>query len=315
MRVVILGEVEVRRLLDLDGLLDALAEGFRALSEQRVVAPPRIGVAVPDAGLVLAMPGWQPGSEVGIKLVSVFEGNERRGIPTHQAVICLFEADTGTPVAVMAGTYITAMRTAGAAALSARVLARPDTRVLAIIGAGTQGRSHLAMVPRVRPFAEIRIASLHLGDAERLAQLDPRARAVASFEAAVDGADVVCLCTSGRAPVVQVEWLAPGTHLSSVGFAPPGGELDRRIADAGRLFVETRQAFGVPPAGCAELAGLDPAVGTELGEVLLGRLPGRRSATELTVYKAMGHAMEDLVAAHLVYRQARATGVGQSVTL
>ena len=127
------------------------------------------------------------------------------------------------------------------------------------------------------------------------------------------GADVVCLCTSAGEPVVSLDWLAPGMHITSVGYAPPGGELDPRVIAQGRLFVETRLAFEPAPVGCGELAGLDPSVGIELGEVLLGQGKGRQSEEELTVYKAMGHACEDLAAASLVYHRARQEGVGRTV--
>jgi ornithine cyclodeaminase/alanine dehydrogenase-like protein (mu-crystallin family) len=315
MDILMLNEMEVQRLLDPDALLDALAEGFKAQSSGLVDAPKRIGASVPDTGFLLAMPAYQRGREVTVKLVSVFHGNKRLGIPSHQALICLFDPQTGTPLSFMDGTYITALRTAGAAALSTRLLARTDTRVLAIVGAGVQGRSHLTMLPRVRPFTEIRIASRHFADAEQLAAADSRARAVETAEEAVRGADVVCLCTSAGEPVVSLDWLAPGMHVTSVGYAPPGGELDRRVIEQGRLFVETRLAFEPPPAGCAELAGLDPGVGTELGEVLLGKSLGRQSQDEITVYKAMGHASEDMAAASLVYHRAKQDGAGRTVVL
>ena len=315
MDILMLNETEVQRLLDPDALLDALAEGFKAQSSGLVDAPKRIGASVPDIGFLLAMPAYQQGREVTVKLVSVFHGNKRLGIPTHQALICLFDPQTGTPLSFMDGTYITALRTAGAAALSTRLLARTDTRVLAIVGAGVQGRSHLKMLPRVRTFSEIRIASRHFANAEQLAAADSRARAVETAEEAVRGADVVCLCTSAVEPVVSLDWLAPGMHVTSVGYAPPGGELDRRVVEQGRLFVETRLAFEPPPAGCAELAGLDPGVGTELGQVLLGKSLGRQSQDEITVYKAMGHASEDMAAASLVYHRAKQDGAGRTVVL
>ncbi|GAC1349748.1 MAG: alanine dehydrogenase [Ktedonobacteraceae bacterium] len=315
MDILLLNETEVQRLLDPDALLDALAEGFRALSSGLVDAPKRIGVSVPNTGFLLAMPAYQQGREVTVKLVSVFHDNQRLGIPSHQALICLFDAETGTPLSFMDGTYITALRTAGAAALSTRLLARTDTRVLAIVGAGVQGRSHLTMLPRVRPFSEIRIASHHFAHAEQLAATDARARAVKTAEEAVRGADVVCLCTNAGEPVISIDWLAPGMHVTSVGYAPPGGELDPRVIEHGRLFVETRLAFEPPPAGCGELAGFDPSVGTELGEVLLSRNPGRQSIDELTVYKAMGHACEDMAAASLVYHRAQQDGAGRTVVL
>lgn len=315
MDILLLNEMEVQHLLDPDALLEQLSEGFRALSSGLVEAPKRIGVSVPNSGFLLAMPAYQQGREVTVKLVTVFHENQRLGIPTHQALICLFDQETGTPISIMDGTSITALRTAGAAALATRLLARTDTGVLAIIGAGVQGQAHLKMLPHVRPFSEIRIASRRVVHAEQLAATDARAHAVETAEEAVRGADVVCLCTNAGEPVVSLDWLAPGMHVTSVGYAPPGGELDPKVIASGRLFVETRLAFEPPPAGCAELAGLDPSVGTELGLVLLGRSSGRQSPDEITVYKAMGHACEDLAAASLVYHRAKQDGVGRTMVL
>jgi ornithine cyclodeaminase/alanine dehydrogenase-like protein (mu-crystallin family) len=315
METLMLNETEVQRLLDPDMLLDALAEGFKALSEGHVDAPKRIGVTVPDTGLLLSMPAYQQGREITVKLVSVFHDNHRFGIPSHQAIICLFDAQTGSPLSFMEGSYITALRTAGAAALSTQQLARTDSHVLAIIGAGVQGRSHLKMLPRVRQFSEIRIASAHYEHAEQLASADSRARAVESIEQAVRGADVVCLCTHSGEPVISYEWLSPGMHITSIGYSPPGGEVDPKVIEHGHLFVETRMAFEPPPAGCGELAGFDRSTGTELGEVLLGQAPGRRSQDEITVYKAMGHACEDMAAASLVYRRAKQEGIGRAMEI
>lgn len=315
MSLLFLSRADVEALLEPGALIDALADGFLALTEGRVNAPDRIGLEVPGAGFLLAMPGHQPGGPIAVKLVSVFEGNAALGLPSHHALIGLFDGQTGVPRAVMDGAHITALRTAGGAALSARLLARPESRVLAIVGAGVQGDAHLRLLPLVRDFAEIRIASGRPESAARLASADPRARAVPSIRAAVEGADVICLCTSSAAPVVEAGWIAPGAHLTSVGFNPPGSELDPALIRASRVFVETRRAFQPPPAGAVECVGLDPDQGAELGEVLAGRRPGRRSPDEITLYKSMGHAMEDLVAAGLVYRRALATGRGVSVTL
>src|SRR5438094_6519854 len=157
MDILLLNEREVQRLLDPDALLDQLSEGFRALSLGLVEAPKRIGVSVPNTGFLLAMPAYQQGREITVKLVSVFHDNERLGIPSHQALICLFDPETGTPLSFMDGTYITALRTAGAAALSTRLLARTDTRVLAIVVAGLQGRSHLQKLSLVRAIPVTRI--------------------------------------------------------------------------------------------------------------------------------------------------------------
>jgi ornithine cyclodeaminase/thiomorpholine-carboxylate dehydrogenase len=227
----------------------------------------------------------------------------------------LFDESTGAPVAVMDGASITAARTAGAAALSCRLAARQDSRVLAIVGAGVQARAHLAAIPRVRQIEEIRVASAFLEETVALAALDPRARIALSIDEAVRGADIVALCTSSGAPVIEPGWVSPGTHVTSVGYHPPVGELPPALAAASRLLVETRRAFEPTPVGCGELAGLDPATGTELGEVVLGLRPGRTSPGEITVYKAMGHAVEDLAAAALVYERAKAEGTGVRLEL
>jgi alanine dehydrogenase len=314
-RLLLLGRAEVERLLDPHRLLDALAEAFTALSRGELSVPARVAATVDSAGLLAAMPGYTPATGLGVKLVSVFPGNVAVGIPSHQALICLLDPRTGTPTTLMDGTHITALRTAAAAALSARLLARPDARVLAIVGAGVQGAAHLAMLPLVRDLVEVRVTSRTPEHARALAATDPLAAAVDSVEEAVAGADLVALCTHAGEPVLRAGWLAPGTHVTSVGYAPPDGELDRATIERGSLFVEARTAFAPPPAGCFELAGLDPDAAAELGEVLLGRRPGRVAEDELTVYKSMGHAVEDLAAARLVDERARREGAGTLVEL
>lgn len=315
MELLLLGREEVQALLDPDALLTALADGFIALSAGQVQAPLRSELGASGTGHLLVKPAWIDGHPMAVKLVSTFLGNRDRGMPTIQAVIALVDAASGTPLAIMDGSHITAMRTAGGAALSAKCLARADARVLAIVGAGVQGLAHLQLLPRVCGITEIRVVSRRLADAEAVAAKDVRAHAVSSIREAVHGADVVCLCTTSDTPVVEADWLAPGAHVTSVGYAPPGGEMPLEVVRRATLAVESRLSFNPPPAGCAELAGLDPAIGIELGELLVGRAPGRTSATELTAYKSMGHAMEDLVVAEFVYRRAREQGVGQTVRL
>lgn len=314
-RVLSLNEGEVRRLIDPSALLDALAEGFQALSLGRVQAPGRPEVTIPGRGFSLAMPAWMEGMNVTVKIVNVFEENLARGLPNHLAVINLFEPTTGLPVCIMDGTHITAIRTAASAVLSVRLLARTDARVATLVGAGVQGREHLRLLPLVRGFEEIRIASLHPEDAKRLARLHPRARPVTDLEGAVRDSDVVCLATHSYEPVIEPGWLRPGIHVSSVGYAPPHGELPVDLAREHALFVETEDAFQPPPVGCAELAGIDPSLGTPLGDVLTGRRPGRVSDRQITVYKAMGIAMEDMVAAHLAFENAKRTGAGRTLVL
>jgi ornithine cyclodeaminase/alanine dehydrogenase-like protein (mu-crystallin family) len=300
----------VQQLLDPDDVMEALADGFIALSQGTAVSPDRNQVKIPDAGYLLSMPAWQPGAVVGVKLITVFHENHTLGLPGHQALICVFDQTTGTPLAIMDGTYITKMRTAAGSAISTRYLARKDARVLTVIGAGVQGQSHLQLVSRVRNFTEIRIASFSFQDAQALAAEHPGACAVESFEVALRGADVVCLCTTANTAVFAADWIAPGTHITSVGFSPPGSELPLDLIPRNRLFVETRRSFEAPPAGCCELVGLDPARGTEIGELLLKTKPGRLTHDEITIYKSMGHAVEDLAAANLVYHQARRQGMG-----
>jgi ornithine cyclodeaminase/thiomorpholine-carboxylate dehydrogenase len=309
-KVLWITEEEVEELLDLDELIQALLDGFSWLSAGKVVGPDRPMVTVPN-GYQLSMAAYRPGSPIVVKLVSVFHGNVTHRIPGHLALICVFDSETGATRAVMDGTYVTAIRTAGAAAVSTQLLARIDAKILAVIGAGVQGQSHIRLFPRVRNIQEIRVASLSLRDAQLASQLDERAHAVRTCKEAVEGADIVALCTTSQHPVISPEWLKPGAHVTSVGYMPPGSELDLGLLDVARLFVETRIAFEDPPAGCAELADRDPNSATEVGEVILGIRPGRTNNSELTLYKAMGHAIEDLVTAEIIYRNAIAKRRGR----
>ncbi|MGH3000235.1 MAG: ornithine cyclodeaminase family protein, partial [Gaiellaceae bacterium] len=209
---------------------------------------------------------------------------------THQAEIVMFDQANGTPAAVMDGTYITAVRTAAAAALATRLLAREDARVLAIVGTGVQSHAAQEMFPRVRDFDEIRVA----GRGE--------------VEDAVRDADVVHCATHSAEPVVLADWLAPGAHVSSVGYNAPGSELDPAIvARADVICIESRgSTLAPPPSGAPELAAVDPERAVELGELVAGTRQGRTSADELTLYKSVGVAVQDLAAAALVLAAAEA---------
>ena len=291
--MLVLSREDVQRLLDVDDLLDALERAFVELSAGRASVPPRTA-AFSDKGLLGAMPGYVDGV-LAAKLVTLFPDHE----PSHQALIAVFDAETGTPTAIMDGTHITAVRTGGGSAVATRALAREDAKVLAILGAGVQGRSHLDAVGRVRDFEEVRIASRNPEHARTFAA-ETGATAVDTFEEAVRGADVVCACTSAAEPILRRDWLDPGTHVTSVGSSMEGPELDRGTVTAGLLVIESRVAFQPPPAGSHELQGLDPEDAVELGEILGGAHPGRTSDEEITVYKSMGHAVEDAAAAGLV---------------
>jgi ornithine cyclodeaminase/alanine dehydrogenase-like protein (mu-crystallin family) len=310
--MLVLNRAQVRELLDLDLLLAALERAFVELSAGRASAPPRIA-AQTERGLLAAMPGYVDGV-LEAKLVSVFPGNHAAGVPSHQATIAVFDPGNGTPLALLDGTEITASRTGASSALSTRALAREDARILAVLGAGVQGRSHVEAAVRVRDFAEIRVASRNAEHARALAA-EVGGVAMDSFEQAVRGADVVCACTDADEPVLSADWLSPGTHVTSVGASREGPELDRATVTAGLLVVESRVAFEPYPAGAHELQGLDPESAVELGEVLAGTREGRTSPEQITVYKSMGHAVEDAAAAGLVYRRAREQGIGKEVEL
>jgi ornithine cyclodeaminase/alanine dehydrogenase-like protein (mu-crystallin family) len=310
-----LSRADVERLLDVDSMIDALGRALVVFSSGITSVPPRSGARVGDRGMLGAMPGYVPGIALEVKLVTVFPANHHHGLPSHQGLIMVFDEDTGAPLAVMDGTYITAIRTGGTAAVAARVLARDDSAVLAILGAGVQGGSHLETFPKVRDFKEIRVASRDPDHARALVARYPRAVVAESFEAAVRGADVVACCTDAREPILRRGWIKPGAHVSSVG-GTWGPELDAETIAAGRVFVEWRgAATSPPPAGAAELQGLDASSLTEVGEVLAGTMPGRVSAEEITIYKSTGHAVEDAAAARLVYDRAKAEGAGVSLQL
>jgi ornithine cyclodeaminase/alanine dehydrogenase-like protein (mu-crystallin family) len=309
-KVMTLSEAEVEKYLDPEELFDGLEDGFRALELEEVQAPPRPELSIPGKGFSLAMPAWRPGMQITVKIVNVFEHNLDFGLPNHLAVINLFDPETGALSCVMDGTHVTCIRTAAAAVLSARMLSRTESRIATVIGAGVQGCEHLRLLPLIRDLKFINICSLHLEDAQKLAARSKIAHATADVEEAVRESDIVCLATHSPEPVIRSEWVKPGAHVSSVGFHPPHGELPKDLAQQHRVFVETLDAFQPVPVGCSELEGLDGSKGTTLGAVALGRKPRRLNEDEITVYKAMGVAMEDMVAANLAYQKARREGGG-----
>ena len=310
--LLLLNADDVRDLIDLTPLFPALEQALRDLSAGRASVPPRTVARTPD-GFLGSMPGYLPGTALEAKLVAVFPGNHERGLPSHQALIALFDEETGAPLCVMDGAVITAVRTGATTAVAARALAREGASSLAVLGAGVQGRSHLNAFPRLFELDDIRVVSRDPRHAEALAGSHPRARVVSSFEEAVRGADLVCCCTDADEPVLSLAWLAPGAHVSSVGV---GAEVDQATVRASSIFVEWRGAAeNPPPTGSAELQGLDPASIAEIGEVLAGVHPGRRSDGELTLYKSTGHAVEDAAAARQVFDRASADGVGTTFEL
>jgi len=313
--VILLSQAQVEELLDLDALVDALADAHRELSEGKASMPPRIAAFAERSGLLGAMPAYLPSAGLACKLVSLFPENRDRH--THQALIAVFDETNGTPVALMDGTHITATRTAAGSALATRLLARDDARVLAVLGAGVQARTHVDALRRVRDFDEVRIASRDAARAEKLAG-EIGATAVASFEDAVRGADVVAATTHATEPIVLREWLAPGAHVNSVGANPAGrGEVEQAIVrDAAVVAVEFRDStLAPPPAGASEFRDGAPPHVVELGELVAGTKPGRGSQDEVTLYKSVGVAVQDAAAAALVLAAARQRSVGREIEL
>jgi ornithine cyclodeaminase len=276
--------------------------------------PPRIAALVQEReGLLGVMPSYLPSAGLACKLVTLFPHNVDR--ETHQAVICVFDPANGKPLALMDGTYITATRTAAGSALATRLLARDDAHVLAVIGTGVQAHAHARAIPRVRPIDEIRVASRDRARAEAFAS-EIGGVAVDSCEEAIRGADVVAATTHATEPVVRREWLAPGVHVNSVGLNPSGREVDDQTVSDAVLVVESRESsFAPPPAGAPELVGVDPDRAVELGELVTGAKPGRRSRDDITLYKSVGVAVQDAAAAALVLAAARERSAGREIEL
>jgi ornithine cyclodeaminase len=325
--VLLLDKREVESLLDPDALRAAVAAALADLSAGRASMPTRIAAMVAERdGLLAAMPAYLPSAgALTTKLVSLFPRNTDR--PTHQAVILAFDPLTGTPAALMDGEAITAARTAAGSALATDLLARRDATTLAVLGAGVQARAHLRALPRVRRFREIVIGARDAAKASALAReiaadTGTSVRA-ASFADAVRAADVVCACTHSAEPVVRRDWLRPGAHVSSVGYNTSGREIDGETVAAALVVVESRAAaLAPPPGGSNDLLwpirdGLIDAthVHAELGEIVSGSRPGRTDASQLTLYKSVGVAVEDAAAAALVLRLARERGIGRTIEI
>jgi ornithine cyclodeaminase len=323
--VLLLSRREVEDLLDLDDLIDALAAAMADLSAGRASVPNRVGARVEERdGMLAAMPGYAPAAgALASKLVTLFPQNAGTGLPTHQALIAVFDPENGRPAALLDGTAITALRTGAGSALATRLLARADAAVLAILGTGVQARAHARTVTRVRQFEHVRVAGRSREKAEALAAELDAAEPVASWEEACEGADVICATTHPHEPVVRREWLADGAHVNSVGFNPGGREVDDATVAEALVVVESRAAvLAPPPSGSTDLqepiaSGLiGPShIHAEIGELVLGTRTGRTDPDQLTLYKSVGVAVQDCAAAALVLEAARANGVGREVEL
>ena len=315
---------DVERLLPMDECIDVMEEALAALARGEMFQPLRSVVQPPDsAGFMGLMPGYRGGARpaFALKAINVIPTNPaERGLDAHQGGVLLSDGRTGELVALLNGSAITEIRTAAVSGVATRVLAREDARELAVLGAGVQARSHLRAMAVVRDFERARVFSRTAEHARRLAaeaDVSFPVEAVATAEEAVRGADVVVTATSSREPVVRRAWLEEGTHVNAVGAFMEARELDTETIRDAAFFVDRRESaeneageYRIP----LREGAITPAhIRGELGEVLVGAVRGRTSSDELTVFKSLGIAIEDLAAADYVVRKAREQGVGAEV--
>jgi ornithine cyclodeaminase/alanine dehydrogenase-like protein (mu-crystallin family) len=302
MTLLVLSERDVEQLLTMDECIEAMADVLAALARGELYQPLRFVLRPPDAaGLMGFMPAHRAGAGAAFSLkeIVVVPENPARGLDAHQGGVLLHDGETGQLRALLNASPITAIRTAAVSAVATRALARPGARTVAIIGTGVQGKAHAEAMRAVLGEPEIRMWSRRTGG---------------SAEDAVRGADVVCACTTSPEPVVRREWLAPGAHVNAVGASVPRArELDEETIRAATLVVDRRES-ALNESGELLIPGLgEERIAAELGDVLIGAHPGRTSDDELTVFKSLGLAVEDLAAAELVVRRAREQGAGVEV--
>ena len=316
-RVLVLSESEVHELLTMGECITVMEEALTALARGEVHNPLRQVVRAPGApGMLGLMPAWRGGATpfYGLKEVCVFPENPKRGLDTHVGAVILHSGETGEPLAFMNASAITAIRTAAVSAVATKLLARKEAAVLAILGAGVQARAHLAAIPLVREIRDVRVYSR--SGAEGLgARTGVSPRIVATAEECVRGADIIVTATSSREPILRLDWIGAGAHINAVGSSIAAArELDAQTMAACSLFVDRREST-VNESGdflFAVREGLidQEHIRAELGEVLLGTAPGRTSNDEITLFKSLGLAIEDLASAAFLYEKARSTSRG-----
>jgi len=291
-----LNEEQVRQHLRMSDLIPAMEKALVDFSSGKVTQPVRSVINIdPPGGFLGLMPALTPDG-LGLKAVTFYPSNAERGIPTHMATIFLVDPQTGTPLAIMDGRLITEMRTAAVSAAATKLLASPDAKVLAVLGSGVQARSHIEALRLVREFAEIRVWSPTREHAERFAA-EIGAKSTPAEEA-VRGADVVVTVTNSKAPVLKGSWLKAGSHVNAIGACRPDWrELDDEAMQRGVVFVDSREG-ALKESGDVILSGAK--IYSELGEAFAGEVPSRASDT--SIFKSLGMAVEDIAAAMLVYR-------------
>jgi len=326
MNILILNHKEVEDLLPMSECIQVMTETLAALARDEFHQPLRTAMVPPDSpGVMGLMPSYRSGPQpvYGLKVVCVFPGNSARGLDSHQGGVLLFSAETGQLLSLMDASAITAIRTAAVSGVATRLLAGEDAGDLAIVGSGIQARTHLEAMACVRKIRRARVASRTIDGARQFAQWAAReysfpVEPVDTVEAAVRGADIIVTATSAREPVISREWVAPGAHLNVVGSSVrTTREVDTATMAAASLFVDRREST-LNEAGDYLFAAKEGAIGPdhirgEIGELLIGAREGRTSPDEITLFKSLGLAVEDLASADYLLRKAGGSGLGSWV--
>jgi ornithine cyclodeaminase len=327
METLIVTQAEVPALLPMDECIGVMDATMRELARGETLLPLRSILWLPGRkGALGVMPGvLLPEGVLGLKAITVFPGNEGTDFDSHQGAVLLFEAGHGSLLAVIDATSITAIRTAAVSGVATRALAREDAGELAILGSGVQARTHLEAMRCVRKIRRVRVASRNLENARAFAAREARrhgipVEAVPTVREAVEGADLICTTTASRDPILRGEWIAPGAHVNAVGASiPTARELDSEAVARARLYADRRESLE-NEGGDFLLAKNEGAVDDrhivgEIGEVLIGKVAGRRSREEVTLFKSLGLAIEDVASARHIYEKSRAARSGRFLEL
>lgn len=326
MKILILDSAQIRELLPMRDCIELMADALAALARDEIFQPLRTIIRPPQArGLLGLMSAYRTGEQgaFGLKAICVFPGNPALGKDAHQGAVMLFSRETGELLALMNASEITAIRTAAVSAVATRLLAREDARELAIIGAGVQARTHLTALACVRAIKRARVVARNFEHAQRLAdEMQPKfpfpIEAVRKNEDAVRDADLIVTATSSLEPVISKDWISPGAHVNAIGtHSPNSREIDSATMAGARIFVDRRES-ALNESGDYLLAAKEGVVSPEsivgeIGELLIGTKTGRTSATEITLFKSLGLAIEDVACAEYLYHKAQSQNVGSWV--
>ena len=327
MKVLIVNQSEVVELLPMAECIDVMVETLKALARGETILPLRPIMWLPErVGALGLMPGYMDNiKSMGVKVITIFAGNQGTQYDSHIGAVLLFEAEHGVLQAIMDASSITGIRTAAVSGLATRLLARDDAHDLAILGSGVQAQTHLDAMLCVRPIKRVRVWSRNADNAKHFADKESRKRGItvepiASAQQAVAGADIICTTTSSPEPVLRGEWIAAGAHINAVGSSVPfTRELDTQAVVKSRLFVDRREST-LNEAGDFLMPKKEGALGDEhilgeIGELLLDKVKGRQSPQDITLFKSLGIAVEDVASAYHIYKQANKKGRGTWVEL